>query len=334
MRVLAGCVAMVLLALPTSNAAQKAGTVKLPAGKGKKSKAAAESKTLPELSTKDSFVTGLLSGAVAGTTVDLVLYPLDTVKTRLQATAGAKLSMNTFRGLFNGVAPAIAASAPCAAVFFGAYDSLKRVLTEKLPDDYASVAHAGAAAGADLAQSVVRVPFEVIKQRVQAGVDASGRAALASVMKSQGPRGLYRGWGALALRDLPFDIIEFPLYEWFKSEWTKVKGEKLAPWQGSLCGSVAGGIAAGLTTPLDVVKTRLMTQSPGQYAGIGGCLRSILKEEGPGALFAGSVPRMTSIAFGGAIFFGAYETAKSIISVKMEERATAATAAAASGKKK
>ncbi|CAN0520801.1 unnamed protein product, partial [Ectocarpus sp. 8 AP-2014] len=172
MRVLAGCVAMVLLALPTSNAAQKAGTVKLPAGRGKKSKAA-ESKALPELNTKDSFVTGLLSGAVAGTTVDLVLYPLDTVKTRLQATAGAKLSVNTFRGLFNGVAPAIAASAPCAAAFFGAYDSLKRVLTEKLPDEYASVAHAGAAAGADLAQSVVRVPFEVIKQRVQAGVDAS-----------------------------------------------------------------------------------------------------------------------------------------------------------------
>lgn len=324
MRFLAGCVAVLLLALP-SNAAQKAGTVKLqPKGRDKKK---AEPKAVPELSTKDSFVTGLLSGAVAGTTVDLVLYPLDTVKTRLQATAGAKLSIKTFKGLFNGVAPAIAASAPCAAVFFGAYDSLKRVLTEKLPDDYASVAHAGAAAGADLAQSVVRVPFEVVKQRVQAGVDASGRAALASVMKSQGPRGLYRGWGALAMRDLPFDIIEFPLYEWFKSEWTKIKGDKLAPWQGSLCGSVAGGIAAGLTTPLDVVKTRLMTQGPGQYSGVAGCLKSILKEEGPGALFAGAVPRMTSIAFGGAIFFGAYETAKSVISVKMEERAAAAAAA-------
>lgn len=316
---------MVLLALPTGNAAQQAGTVKTPAARNRKEP---QKKPLPTLNTRDSFVTGLLSGAVAGTTVDLILYPLDTVKTRLQATAGAKLSVKTFEGLFDGVAPAIAASAPCAAVFFGAYDTLKRVLTDKLPDDYASVAHAGSAAGADLAQSVVRVPFEVVKQRVQAGVDSSGRAALASVIQTQGPRGLYRGWGALAMRDLPFDIIEFPLYEWFKSEWTKKKGGKLAPWQGSLCGSVAGGIAAGLTTPLDVVKTRLMTQSPGQYSGVASCLRSIVKDEGAGALFAGAVPRMTSIAFGGAIFFGAYETAKAVISVKLEERSAAAAAEA------
>ena len=326
MKFITRCVVMVLLALPTGNAAQQAGTAKSPKAGNRKLQ---QQKQPPsQLNTRDSFVTGLLSGAVAGTTVDLVLYPLDTVKTRLQATAGAKLSVKTFEGLFNGVAPAIAASAPCAAVFFGAYDTLKRVLTDKLPEDYASVAHAGAAAGADLVQSVVRVPFEVVKQRVQAGVDSSGRAALANVIQTQGPRGLYRGWGALAMRDLPFDIIEFPLYEWFKSEWTKKKGEKLAPWQGSLCGSVAGGIAAGLTTPLDVVKTRLMTQSPGQYSGVASCLRSIIKDEGPGALFAGATPRMTSIAFGGAIFFGAYETAKAVISVKMEERSAAALAKA------
>lgn len=314
---------LLLLVLPVGNAAQQTDKNKTKVGRAKK-RGAATTALGASLSAKDNFITGLLSGAVAGTTVDLILYPLDTVKTRLQATAGAKLSVSTFKGLFNGVAPAIAASAPCAAVFFGAYDSMKRVLTDKLPDDYATVAHAGAAAGADIVQSVVRVPFEVVKQRVQAGVDTSGRVALSNVLKTQGPRGLYRGWGALAMRDLPFDIIEFPLYEWFKYKWAKMKGDKLAPWQGSLCGSAAGGIAAGLTTPLDVVKTRLMTQSPGQYAGVTSCLRSILKDEGAGALFAGAVPRMTSIAFGGAIFFGAYETAKSLISAKFDEKNAAA----------
>lgn len=214
-------VALCLLLLVVGNdAAQKSNskikTVVKPTKAARSPRGAAKIDPTGSLTARDNFVTGLLSGAVAGTTVDLILYPLDTVKTRLQATAGAKLSMSTFKGLFDGVAPAIAASAPCAAVFFGAYDSMKRVLSNKLPDDYATVAHAGAAAGADMVQSVVRVPFEVVKQRVQAGVDASGRAALASVLKSQGPRGLYRGWGALAMRDLPFDIIEFPLYEWFK----------------------------------------------------------------------------------------------------------------------
>lgn len=324
MRPLRGFFALILLVFTVGTQAKEATDVKLPKA-GKRRSEPQENKA--ELNTRDSFITGLLSGAVAGTTVDLVLYPLDTIKTRLQATAGAKLSVATFKGLFNGVGPAIAASAPCAAVFFGAYDSLKRVLTDKLPEDCASLVYAGSAAGGDIAQSVVRVPFEVVKQRVQAGVDVSGGAALASVLKTQGPRGLYRGWGALALRDLPFDIIEFPLYEWFKAEWARIKGSEPAPWEGALCGSVAGGIAAGVTTPLDVVKTRLMTQSPGQYSGIAGCLKTVVKEEGVGALFAGAVPRMSSIAFGGAIFFGAYETAKAVIS----DRLAKASATKASG---
>eukprot|EP00953_Heterococcus_sp_UTEX-ZZ885_P024613 13455-Heterococcus_DN1.PRE.1 len=107
-------------------------------------------------------------------------------------------------------------------------------------------------------------------------------------------------------------------YEYFKKEWARIKGAPLAPWQGSLCGSVAGGIAAAITTPLDVVKTRLMTQAAGsaQYSGVADCLRQVIRDEGAAALWTGVVPRMTSIAFGGAIFFGAYEYAKAALEAR------------------
>lgn len=100
--------------------------------------------------------------------------------------------------------------------------------------------------------------------------------------------------------------------------WSKQKGgEPLEPWESSFCGSLAGGIAAGLTTPLDVVKTRLMTQKAGsgaaQYKGLVDCLVRVAREEGTGALFKGIGPRVINIALGGAIFFGAYEAARKVV---------------------
>jgi solute carrier family 25 S-adenosylmethionine transporter 26 len=267
----------------------------------------------------EAFTTGLLSGAAAGATVDLILFPLDTIKTRLQAKAGAKLTVGMFKGLLDGVGPAMAASAPCAAAFFASYDSLKHTLNERVKEGsrLKPFVPAVAAAGADLAQSIIRVPFEVVKQRLQAGVDATAMGAVSSILKTQGAKGLYNGWGALALRDLPFDIIQFPMYEYFKREWARRKGSALEPWEGSLCGYVAGGISAGLTTPLDVVKTRLMTGAGG--IGIGECLQRIVQDEGFSALYSGAVPRMTSIALGGAIFFGTYEFAKKQIILLKEK---------------
>mmetsp|Transcript_11816 Transcript_11816/g.15438 ORF Transcript_11816/g.15438 Transcript_11816/m.15438 type:complete len:342 (+) Transcript_11816:135-1160(+) len=276
-----------------------------------------------EDATADSFVTGLISGAAAGITVDLVLFPLDTIKTRLQARANSNvikdvagkkfIDLKMILGVYDGILPAIAASAPCAATFFGAYDSLKTYLAPKVEEKFAPLVHLAAAAGGDLAQSVIRVPFEIVKQRLQAGIDKSALAAVSTIMKTKGLGGFYTGWGALALRDLPFDAIEFPLYEFLKYKWSDIKKDELAPWEGSLCGSLAGGIAAALTTPLDVAKTRLMTSEPGQYKNLLNCLQTVLAEEGMAGLFAGVAPRVGMITFGGAIFFGAYEYTKAFL---------------------
>ena len=63
------------------------------------------------------------------------------------------------------------------------------------------------------------------------------------------------------MREIPFSAIQFPLYEGAKKAWGNWQGHPVNTLQASLCGSVCGGFAAAVTTPLDVTKTRLMLGS-------------------------------------------------------------------------
>lgn len=282
--------------------------------------------SLIKLSAARDFQLSLFAGAIAGFTVDAVLFPLDTLKTRMQlATAAASSAptgavsaarQNLLKGLYQGFGPAVAASAPAAAAFFAVYDYTKKLLEGRVSDEkYTPLCHVAAAAAGDVAASTVRVPFEVVKQRMQSGMYATARQAVQRTFATEGVAGFFSGYGSLVLRELPFDAIQFPLFEFLKAQWRKRenKGE-LATWQTSVCGSVAGGVSAAITTPLDVVKTRLMTQAAGvsKYKGIWHGLTTIAKEEGMGALMAGVTPRVVWISVGGAVFFGALDAAKKV----------------------
>lgn len=88
---------------------------------------------------------------------------------------------------------------------------------------------------------VAKVPMEIVKQRRQASIKnlSSINIALLAV-KHEGFFGLYRGFGSTVLRDVPFSIIEFPVWEWLKKEWKlKVKRE-LTAVEVSICGAIAG----------------------------------------------------------------------------------------------
>lgn len=270
-----------------------------------------------QLSVVQTFQLGLVCGAAAGFTVDAVLFPLDTLKTRLQLAGGASTSGGTaalLRGLYNGFAPAVVASAPAAATFFATYDYVKSELEDKV--QYKPIAHMLAAAAADVTSSTVRVPFEVVKQQLQSGLHGgSVRNAVSGIFQSKGIAGFMSGYGSLVLRELPFDALQFPLWEFFKARYAKIKGADLTTIESSACGSAAGAIAASITTPLDVVKTRLMTQVPGgpQYNGVVHGLQKIAREEGVAALFSGIAPRVMWISLGGFLYFGAYEATRKVM---------------------
>lgn len=67
-------------------------------------------------------------GATAGLVVDVSLFPLDTIKTRLQSVQGFQ-NAGGFQGIYKGLGPQVIGSAPTAALFFVTYDCFKTIAT-------------------------------------------------------------------------------------------------------------------------------------------------------------------------------------------------------------
>lgn len=68
----------------------------------------------------------LISGASAGLAVDLSLYPIDTLKTRLQSKQGFQAA-GGFKNIYRGMGSVALGSAPGSALFFVTYSSMKRL---------------------------------------------------------------------------------------------------------------------------------------------------------------------------------------------------------------
>ncbi|KAG1335475.1 putative Adenine nucleotide transporter BT1, chloroplastic/mitochondrial [Cocos nucifera] len=172
---------------------------------------------------------------------------------------------------------------------------------------------AGAIGGA--ASSLIRVPTEVVKQRLQTGQFASAPDAVRLIIAKEGFRGLYSGYSSFLLRDLPFDAIQFCIYEQLRIGYKIMARRELNDPENAVIGAFAGAITGAITTPLDVMKTRLMIQgSANQYNGLLNCAQTIIREEGPTAFLKGIGPRVLWIGIGGSIFFGVLERTKRLVS--------------------
>jgi len=270
-----------------------------------------------------SFYVSLLAGGIAGTTVDVALFPLDTIKTRIQSAKGFNAS-GGFKGVYKGLGAVTLGSAPGAALFFSTYEMLKQQLSKNknipLP-----LQHMIAASIGEVIACLIRVPTEVVKQRMQAGISKSISETVSKCMEIDGINGLYKGFGITIMREIPFSFIQFPIYEGMKNKIKQYVDRPLGPLESAACGSFSGAIAAAATTPLDVIKTRLMLGSDSngiQYNGVIDCTKRIHSEgisKGKNGVskvfFLGVQPRVMWISIGGFVFFGAYEASKKILTI-------------------
>jgi solute carrier family 25 S-adenosylmethionine transporter 26 len=262
------------------------------------------------------FISGLAGGAASRASKELLLHPIDTWKTRLQYAKGDEEPVELFKNLYDGVWPALLVGTPAGAAFFASKDVLKGLAKTAFGSEYRELTTIGAVFVANFPYWLIRNPAEVLKTQQQTGLIDSSTAGVIEAVKEEGLGGLYRGYASNIAYAFPTDAIKFVVYEALQKQFTR----KLNPLESSALGSAASSVAQLLSTPLDVVRTRIMTDN--EAAGEGGVpsasvwetARTIAAEEGVGKLFSGLVPRLTRAFLSGAIQFGSYEFTKGAFS--------------------
>lgn len=127
-------------------------------------------------------------------------------------------------------------------------------------------------------------------------VEGVPRRSAMWIVKNLGLVGLYKGASACLLRDVPFSGIYFPTYNHLKRDlFGEGPNKKLGIVQLLTAGAIAGMPAAYLTTPCDVIKTRLQVEArkgETKYTSLRHCAKTIYQEEGFRAFFKGGPARI------------------------------------------
>ncbi|KAL4969075.1 putative mitochondrial carrier protein [Aspergillus stella-maris] len=348
-----------------------------------------------------------ISGAIAVVTVDFLVYPFDTLKTRIQSpsyntiykdAATNKVRKNVlFRGLYQGVVSVVLSTIPASGAFFTTYESVKSTLNNSTSSSSspwlrsipAPVINGLSSSAGEMVSCLLLTPAEVLKQNAQmvnrsafesspssspSTTNANGTSSnktpdqvkrkakknvtlqVLSRFRSH-PWRLWSGYTALVGRNLPFTGLNFPIFEAVKGYLVKRQREKIGyePASGQkrgekglgqkgnggeepvyeravltgIAASMSGSIASVVTTPIDVVKTRMMlaasgpgdsgsgssgassgSSSPGPKAkgeSVWTVGKQVLWDEGVKGLFKGGAIRVVWTALSMSIYLSMYE---------------------------
>ncbi|CEJ59015.1 hypothetical protein PMG11_07653 [Penicillium brasilianum] len=335
-----------------------------------------------------------VAGAFAAVVVDFIVYPVDTLKTRIQspnyekvfkdARTGAVRREVLFRGLYQGVWSVVFSTIPSSGAFFTTYEAIKCALHDsstrskhagskseyftqssktgfRLPFTHSlpsPIINAIASSTAEAVSCFMLTPAEVLKQNAQmvnttaSASNTRGKTTSVSAMRQvlsrfkDHPWRLWNGYFALLGRNLPFTGLQFPMFEYVRSHvidrYRRRKAAKVIASGGDskqaysqrdqlleragltgLSASVSGSIASVVTTPIDVVKTRVMLSASENTGGESGAAahgagkgsrngawavgKQIIRDDGIRGLFRGGLIRSVWTAVSLSLYLGLYE---------------------------
>ncbi|KAL3784234.1 hypothetical protein ACHAW5_001037 [Stephanodiscus triporus] len=248
----------------------------------------------PSPSRPNDFVDRAIAGGTSRALAQAVLYPLDALRTLSQTRDCRTLADVGVRSLLNGCFQTSAVALLTGASQFGIYG----LLEERRCCGGPLISSALAAMGS----CVFSVPQEVVKQRLVTGVYDSFRSAVVEIWRTEGASGFYSGWRPTMSRNVPFVIATFASRDalrggivGFKKRRRRWDDDGDGGGRTTVAEDVGIGIASALmacllTQPIDVVKTRMMTQAASRaipYASALDCASSILRTEGWRRLYSG-----------------------------------------------
>lgn len=268
------------------------------------------------------FIYQFLSGAIAGVSEIMVMYPLDVVKTRqqLDSTNAYNGTINClkkivkeegFSRLYKGISAPILMEAPKRATKFAANDEWGKFYKKAfgIPTMTQLLAIlTGATAGAT--ESFVVVPFELVKIKLQDKTSKfNGMGDVVKhIIKNDGVFGLYKGLESTLWRHIFWNAGYFGCIHQVRGLMPKPKSSTEKTVIDLTCGTIGGTFGTLLNTPFDVVKSRIQAGST-RYIWTVPSLLMVAKEEGFTALYKGFIPKVLRLGPGGGILLVVFTTA-------------------------
>jgi hypothetical protein len=169
------------------------------------------------------------------------------------------LRRDGFVRLWRGANALVVACVPSHAAYFAAYELGKEKFGANLPGHH-PVAAAAAGALATTLHDAVITPMDVVKQRLQLGYYRGVGHCIRTMLREEGAGSFFRSYPTTLLMNMPYAAVVVAANESLKKVLAPATGEASMTTY-LLSGAGAGALAAAVTCPLDVLKTRLQTQS-------------------------------------------------------------------------
>jgi len=241
--------------------------------------------------------------------------------------------------LWSGLSPTLVLAIPTTMIYFTTYEQLKCMMNTRYvkyqelkgivvsenADAPSWISMTAGGLSRTWAVSLVN-PLELVRTKMQSQKMKLNQvqSCIKDLVKTRGVMGLWSGYTATLLRDVPFSALYWPLYEQ-----TRLLFGYDSFFVNFVSGAVAGSVASTVTLPFDVIKTTkqieigerdIMQVQKGVTRSNKQIVRDILKEQGVRGLYSGLTPRILKVAPACAIMISSYEYFKKFFSQQKHQQ--------------